>query len=222
MEFTTLIETNAVDRLIDKGEFEPTILVTLNWYDLGFALEEYQTNATLQAEYLDVVGYARFFNKVRENLFSYLMPWVDENYEVSNSSSHRAFGGLALGGTLTYAMLFNATDYFSSYCVMSPTPAPDGGDGQYSASFNPDLRNVGILTGAGFYDTTFDAARNWETTLAEQNVTYLSHYVMNGAHQWSTWQEIAYIYLREALWKPVPYGRKTSLKQFNTLPLIDF
>ncbi|KAJ6016083.1 hypothetical protein N7540_010674 [Penicillium herquei] len=213
---------NIVDRLIDSGELEPTILVTLNWYDLGFTLEEYQTNATLQAEYLDVVGYARFFNKVRENLFSYLMPWVDENYAVSNSSSHRAFGGLALGGTLTYAMLFNATDYFSSYCVMSPTPGPDGGDGQYNASFNPDLRNVGILTGAGFYDTTFNAARDWETTLAEQNVTYLSHYAMNGAHQWSTWQEIAYIYLREALWKPVPYGRKTSLKQFNALPLIDF
>lgn len=49
-----LTESHTVDRLIDSGELEPTVLVTLNWYDLGFTLEEYQTNATLQAEYLDV------------------------------------------------------------------------------------------------------------------------------------------------------------------------
>ncbi|KAJ6010776.1 hypothetical protein N7451_002188 [Penicillium sp. IBT 35674x] len=208
---------NIVDRLINAGELEPTVLITPNWYDLGFTLEEYQTNATLQAEYLDVVGYSRFFNKVRENFFSYLMPWVNENYDVSNSSSNRAFGGLALGGTLTLAMLFNATDYFSSYCIMSPTPAPSAGDQQYNATINPALRDVGILTGAGFYDTTFSAARDWETALAAENVTYLSHYSMSGAHQWSTWQEIVYIYLREAIWKPVPYGRKTSYNQINPL-----
>jgi hypothetical protein len=46
--------TSTVDRLIDAGELEPTILVTPNWYDLGFTLAEYETNATLQAEYLDV------------------------------------------------------------------------------------------------------------------------------------------------------------------------
>ena len=141
------------------------------------------------------------------------MPWVNENYAVSNSSSRRAFGGLALGGTLTFSMLFNATDYFSSYCVMSPTPAPATGNSQYNVTHNPDLRNVGILTGAGFYDTTFNAARDWETTLAAENITYLSHYSMNGAHEWSTWQEIAYVYLKKALWKPVPYSRKTSLGQ---------
>lgn len=50
-----------MDRLIDAGELEPTILVTPNWYDLGFTLEEYETNATLQAEYLDVGVYTPFF-----------------------------------------------------------------------------------------------------------------------------------------------------------------
>ncbi|KAJ5101219.1 hypothetical protein N7456_007271 [Penicillium angulare] len=206
---------NIVDRLIDAGELEPTILITPSWYDLGFTLQDYQTNATLQAEYLDVVGYSRFFNKVRENFFSYLIPWVNENYNIRNSSSSRAFGGLALGGTLTLAMLFNATDYFSSYCIMSPTPAPFAEDPQYNSSIRPGLRDVGILTGAGFYDTTFNAARDWEATLAAENVTYLSHYSMSGAHQWSTWQEIIYIYLRDALWKTVPYGRKTSLDGIN-------
>lgn len=142
------------------------------------------------------------------------MPWVEDTYEVSNCSSHRAFGGLALGGTLTLAMLFNATDYFSSYVVMSPTPAPSAGDPQYNATQNPDLRKVGIFTGAGFYDTTFSAARDWETALAAENVSYLSHYAMNGAHQWSTWQEIAYYYLKDALWKPVPYTARASFGSF--------
>ncbi|OJJ46520.1 hypothetical protein ASPZODRAFT_142334 [Penicilliopsis zonata CBS 506.65] len=195
-----------MDRLIDAGALEPTILVTPDWYNLGFTLEEYETNATLQAEYLDVVGYDRFFNKVRENFFSYLMPWVEDHYAIANDSSQRAFGGLALGGTLTLAMLFNATDYFSSYCVMSPTPAPAAGDSQYNATTNPALRQVGILTGAGFYDTTFPAARDWEVALAVENVTYASHYSMTGAHEWSTWQEIVYVYLRDVLWRPVPYS----------------
>ncbi|KAJ5645286.1 hypothetical protein N7507_011297 [Penicillium longicatenatum] len=212
------LKTNvSVDRLIDAGELEPSILITPNWYDLGFTLEGYQTNATLQAEYLDVVGCSRFFNKVRENFFSYLMPWLNENYDISNSYSHRAFGGLALGGTLTLAMLFNATDYFSSYCIMSPTPAPSAGDPQYNATNDPGLRDVGILTGTGFYDTTFNAVRNWETALAAENITYLSHYSMSSAHQWSTWQEMIYICLKKALWIPVPYGRNTDFNQVDPL-----
>ncbi|KAJ5643325.1 uncharacterized protein N7484_005832 [Penicillium longicatenatum] len=100
---------------------------------------------------------------------------------------------------------------------MSPTPAPSAGDPQYNTTNDPGLRDVGILTGAGFYDITFNAARNWETVLAAENIPYLSHYSMSGAHQWSTWQEIIYIYLRKALWQPVPYGRNTDFNQVDPL-----
>ncbi|KAH8660073.1 Alpha/Beta hydrolase protein [Xylariales sp. PMI_506] len=204
-----------MDRLIATGQMEPTVLICPNFYYLGFTFADYQTNATLQAEYLDVVGYANFFNAVRDNFNRYLFPWVAENFRVSTEQEHRAFGGLALGGTFALTMLFNSTANFSSYAIMSPTPGPVAGDPIYAA--HPGVREVGIYTGAGFYDNTFSAAVAWQAALDQEDIGYLSHYPMNGAHQWSTWQQMLYVYLRDVLWRPTPYNAETSRDAIGTL-----
>lgn len=90
---------------------------------------------------------------------------------------------------------------------MSATPPPDAGSTQYD---NPDLRKVGIFTGAGFYDMTFTWNRDFQTALGQAGIDYLGHFPQNGAHQWSTWQEMLYMYLKTALWRPVPYTYQTS------------
>lgn len=112
-------------------------------------------------------------------------------------------------------MLFNSTANFSNYAIMSATPPPDAGSSAYYD--NPDLHQVGIFTGAGFYDLTFTWNRNLEEALGEAGISYLAHFPQNGAHQWSTWQEMLYIYLKTALWRDVPYTLDTSARVPETL-----
>jgi hypothetical protein len=100
-------------------------------------------------------------------------------------------------------MLFNATTEFSSFCVMSNIPPPPLGDPQYQTE---GLNETGIFIGAGFYDAAFQNARNTQDRLTAAGIsTYLSHFPQNGAHQWSTWQDILWYYARYGLWHQTPY-----------------
>jgi enterochelin esterase-like enzyme len=152
------------------------------------------------------VGLDGFYNAVRENYQANLIPWVEQTYSVNNSASTRAFAGLSLGGGLTLTMLFNATETFSSFCVMSNTPSPELDDPVWNQT---SLRKVGIFAGAGIYDIAFNNSQNFEQRMSTNGLTYLSHIPMYSAHQWATWQEILYVYLKGGLWKSVPYGPNT-------------
>ena len=110
-----------------------------------------------------------------------------------------SFSGLSLGGGLTLTMLFNATNDFSSFCIMSNTPSPPAGDALYNSTA---VKSVEIFVGAGFYDIAFDNSRDFQARMTQAGLTkYKSHYPQNGGHQWSVWQEILYQYLRFGLWK---------------------
>jgi hypothetical protein len=37
-----------MDRLIAEGDLEPTVVVTPNFYNLGFTIEQYATNTTIE------------------------------------------------------------------------------------------------------------------------------------------------------------------------------
>jgi hypothetical protein len=50
-----------VDRLIDRGDLEPTVIVTPNFYNLGFTEVQFETNATLAAKYEDVGKYFHLY-----------------------------------------------------------------------------------------------------------------------------------------------------------------
>ncbi|KUJ11845.1 alpha/beta-hydrolase [Mollisia scopiformis] len=195
---------NILDRLIDCGEVDPMIVVTPNFYNLGFTMQQDATNGTIEG--FDVVGLNGFFNAIRENYLTNLIPWVESTYAVNSTPSSRAFAGLSLGGGLTLSMLFNATSTFSSYCIMSNTPSPEPDDPIWNQT---SLRSVGIFAGAGFYDAAFENSRNFQTRASAVDLAYLSHYPMYSAHQWATWQEILYVYLRRVIWRDVPYGVDT-------------
>ncbi|KAF2093536.1 alpha/beta-hydrolase [Rhizodiscina lignyota] len=178
---------NILDRLIDEGHLEPTVVVTPNFYDLGFTQQQFGTDT-----------YA-FMDKVRENYLNYLLPWVESHYSVYTDRTHRAFGGLSLGGALTLTMLFNATDTWGSVCVMSNVQGPAAGDPQYN---NPMLNQTDIWTGAGFYDFTFQYVRDFQEALTAAGVLgYQSEFYPYGDHDWHTWPDILWVWLKYGLWK---------------------
>jgi predicted esterase len=177
---------NILDRLIESGDLEPTVCVTPNFYNLGFNQSGFPGDST------------GFFNAVRENYFKYLIPWVNKNYNVRTDREGSAFGGLSLGGSMTLAMLFNATESWSETFVMSNVAAPAAGSAEYN---NPLLNDTKIWTGAGFYDFALPTAKAFEDGLTRAGVTgYRSHWTM-AAHDWHTWPEQLWVWGKYGLWK---------------------
>jgi enterochelin esterase-like enzyme len=147
---------NILDRAIATGTLEPTVVVTPNFYDLGFSYADYQTNITIEG--FDVPGLDARFNAIRENYFAYLIPWVESTFSVYIDRDPHAFTGLSLGGGLSLTMLFHATESFGYVGIMSNTTAPEPGDPQCN---NPLLNHTGVWCGAGFHDAEFDNSRNF-------------------------------------------------------------
>ena len=137
---------------------------------------------------------------------------VEELFDAIPDAESRAFSGLSLGGGLTISMLLNATDYFGSYCIMSNIPAPKAGSPEYN---NPRLKDVCIFTGAGFYDALLIPTQNLQIRLGTVGAFGLTHTPFNGAHQWSTWQEILYYYFQYGLWKSTPLRIQPSSGPFG-------
>ncbi|OCL11749.1 carbohydrate esterase family 1 protein [Glonium stellatum] len=189
---------NIVDQLIDAQVLEPTIVVTPNFYDLGFSMEDFATNITGENG-SDTYGLNGFFEAVRKNYLKHLIPWVESNFHTISEPTGRAWGGLSLGGGLSITMLLNATNIFSHVCIMSNTPSPLPNDPQWN---NTGINSVDIFLGAGFYDKAFDNSRSMQDRLSAAGVlNYRSRYFPGGGHDWHTWQDILYTWLRNELVK---------------------
>jgi len=154
-----------------------------------------------------------FFNTVLDVYLSSLLPYIESNFAVTPTPSHRAFAGLSLGGGMTLAMLFNATSHFSSFGPWSHTPSPPLGDPQWNAS---TLHRPGIFLGAGFYDVAFQNVRDMQQRLDAVGIwNFRSQFPMNGAHQWSSWQVVLEYYARYGLWKPNPWTIRPKQGPFD-------
>ena len=68
-------------------------------------------------------------------------------------------------------MLFNSRANFSSFAVISATPAPAAENRAYDSTA---LRNVGIFTGAAFYDLTLEWIWDFKAAMDEVGINYLS------------------------------------------------
>lgn len=188
---------NIVDRLIDNGDIPPIIIITPNFYDLGFAPEDFATNDTnYHYTTYDQNGLYAFDAAVRRNYFEHLMPFVEETWPVGRLPANRTFVGLSMGGGLSTEMLYNATDYFDSFGVFSQVPyippVPEASVSMFQ------LKK--LLLGAGLYDFALPSTLNAESTLAQAGVDNIkSHISPCGGHSWCVWQELARVFLKDVL-----------------------
>nr|OQO19088.1 hypothetical protein B0A51_13171 [Rachicladosporium sp. CCFEE 5018] len=191
-----------MDHLILEKYLEPTIVVTPNFYDLGFTTHQYATNRSQEG--FDVEGYNAFYNAVAANYKSHLIPFIESKFRADSTQSRRAFAGLSLGGGLTATMLFNATETFGTYNVMSNIPFPVQGDPIYQT---PGLKDVGIFLSAGFYDIAFQNSINSGARLDAAGLSgYQNYYFPEGGHQWASWQAILWTWGKGNWWDIKPAG----------------
>lgn len=172
------------DNLIAEGTTEPVVLVTMN-----------------------NTAYSWDMDTIVDNLVNYIIPFVEENYNVSSEASDRAFAGLSMGGITATNVLFQAADEFGYVGIFSGSAA-----GYDISTVDLDaVKDTTILLGAGIYD--FGLVTEVEegetdtftiTALAEvldaNEVSYEWEEVY-GSHDWNTWPLLIKLFAENYLWK---------------------
>ena len=172
------------DNLIAAGTTEPVVLVMMN-----------------------NTAYSWDFAVIVDNLANCIIPFVEENYNVSTEASGRAFTGLSMGGMTTTNVLYRVPELFGYVGILSGSDVGFDFD-----AFEVDwdaVRNTKIMLGAGIYDFgltwSFDGDDTFSLTalkpiLDEQGVEY-GWEEAYGSHDWNTWPQLIKIFAEEYLWK---------------------
>ena len=187
---------NILDNLIADGSIAPTIVVTPNWQILGF-----KTTPETCEQYYDL-------------LTSFILPYMEENYNVARDAAHRAIGGLSMGGARTMYLAYyhpDIADYFFAYSA----PWVDGAHQEPTLNA-ADYADKTIFLGCGLYDSVkvncyLTEPTQWSAgesstykhtyTLADAGIGFCSAYEPPYGHSWQTWRQLAAYSLSNLLWK---------------------
>lgn len=193
---------NILDRIFANGDADPFVVVCMNnaAFNSLFINEE-NNSVSNNADY-----YRYCVSNIKENL----IPYVEENYNVSSEISDKALAGLSQGAKLTNFALIDEPDAFSYYGLFSCSVSwswPQLED--YSA-----YKDCSIYLAAGFADHYLISASyhdeldctlvGFKEDLEAAEITYNqggSYVTVDGAHDWFTWQQILKDYVTTTLWK---------------------
>jgi len=178
------------DHMIEDGLVEPCIAVTMN-----------NTN------------YSWDYDVIIDNLMNHIIPYMEENYNVSSEASGRAFCGLSMGGMTTSHVLYDQAENFGYFGLFS---------GADSHVFPTDeavietLKAPVIMIGAGCYDfgleryvdgkiksreeEGFNGVNSIIPCFEENGIEY-GYEVVNGGHDWYAWPQLMYRFATKYLWK---------------------
>lgn len=156
-------------------------------------------------------------DKIYDNFVNHIIPFMEENYNVSKESEGRALAGLSMGGRVANQMLYHDPTLFSSLGIWSasePYACPELDD--YSA-----YNETEIFLAAGFADPwlasgfaghpeTYYRAEEDNTVLGiadkldEIGVEYNGGngiYIVDGSHDWFNWPQVLREYVTKVIWK---------------------
>src|SRR5262249_1368121 len=116
-----------------------------------------------------------------------IIPYVQQNFDVSTQPSGRSFAGLSGGATVVQDFLYNDTRAFGYYGGWSAA----GGLATAAQAANPELEQLlGLHIGDGIQDLGGLAHGNIaaeEALLSSEGVAFLEFNV-NGGHNWAYWR----------------------------------
>lgn len=155
-----------MDNLLQDGLTEPAVVVTTNSQYLG--------------------------GNASSNLENIIIPFVQNNYNVSTDRMDRAFAGLSMGASITTAIINNNPLRFGYYGVWS-----------FLAGINrntPNLDKAYIHIGCGVWDNLNLCPS--QATLNNLNgfVNY-KYDLIAGGHDFNTWPQLFAIFARDYLWQ---------------------
>ncbi|RAK12499.1 enterochelin esterase-like enzyme [Halanaerobium saccharolyticum] len=165
---------NITDNLIADGVIEPFIVVSMNNQDFDWEYE-----------------------KIEEDQFDYIIPYINDNYNVYSTPEGRAYAGLSMGGITTNRMYFYHADEFSYFGIWSY--ASEGEEIENIDNYK-ELNSPSIMLGAGIWDFGLSPVANLASELTKKGINH-SILVVPGAHDWETWQLLYAAFIENHLWK---------------------
>lgn len=170
---------NIMDNLIAEGFVEDTIIITLDhtYFNLGNSEP------------------GRGFEKIKDNLMDYVIPYVESNYNVSLNAADRAFAGLSGGSRLaTFLYQENAGD-FGYFGMFSHTLRGVDVENIENNEFPTLMLGYGNLDpfGKQYYP-------DFTNRLRAAGIDY-DLYDVNGGHDWGAWRSLLTIFVKDYLWK---------------------
>lgn len=171
------------DNLIADDEVLPTIIVTMN-------------NSVYEWDY----------DRIITNLMDYIIPYMEENYPVSDQPSDRAFAGLSMGGMTASHVYYDCADQFGYFGIFSGSDAAI----DTSVSDLETLKKPFVMIGAGKFDMAYvndsygqegdRTSLGFKENMTEAGISYRFHEV-DGAHDWFVWPQLLNLFAENYLWR---------------------
>ncbi len=181
--FNTGDANTIFDNLTAEGKVEPTIVVTMN-------------NSVYDDWDMDLIC---------DNTVNYIIPFMEENYNVSKEASGRAFAGLSMGAQVGTCLYYDYADQFGCFGFFS------SGVAIYDLSeMDLDfLKLPRLMLGAGNFDNALSGevftGPDYKTlALRDRLDTVCIPYtfsIVQGSHDWFTWPQLLKIMIEDCLWK---------------------
>jgi enterochelin esterase-like enzyme len=148
-------------------------------------------------------GYA---NELRNNV----IPFVEQNYNVSKRSQDRAFGGFSAGGSRAFTIMYDNTDlfaYHAAWSVGGPAATQEQIDRLKTAP-------GGIFFGTGYQDGTSAQSLHTRAEALRAAGVEITEYYIDGMHTWHVWRPMLNYYLRN-----VAFRTTTTALEAETAPV---
>lgn len=165
---------NITDNLVADGKTEPFVVVTMNNQDFDWD-----------------------YNRIEEDQFEYIMPYVEANYNVSHKAKDRAYAGLSMGGMTTNRMYFNHAKEFAYFGIWSYVVV---GDELNNIGTYKHLKHPSVMVGVGVWDFLIDPVQNLHHALDNEGIEH-SYVELPAAHDWQSWHLLYAKFVEDHLWK---------------------
>jgi enterochelin esterase-like enzyme len=173
---------NILDNMTAKGEIEPTVVVTMGNHFTGTSLGFSSYNQTNAAN----------------NLVDVILPFVEENYNVSNEREGRAYGGFSYGGMTGGVVIKNYPTVFGYYGHFSGNPSLTAADYDNIAAA-VGTNGLSVFLGNGFFEGTLNAQNAIAENFRSRGIPAETAQVP-GAHDGMTAGQLFTIFARDYLW----------------------
>ena len=164
------------DNLIADGDLEPTLSGTMN---------------------NSVYGEGSDYDTVIKNLMEYVIPYVEENYNVVADPSGRAVGGTSMGGMTTSNIYYTHPDEFSYFFLNIGADAST----DLSTLDIEKMQSSKVVFGGGLYDILYNRYRDMMANMDAVELPY-TFYLADGGHDYaSTVPQTLHLFAKNNLWK---------------------
>ena len=152
---------------------------------------------------MDNSYYTWDYPTIEDNVLNHIIPFIEENYNVSKDAADRAFNGLSMGSATTLHMFFDHPDkfaFFGAYSAFDPTAWKDDVEG----IDKPTLYfNVGTCDFAS-PKLIEEGERKDELMKFVNSLKAMDNVIdggdIPGAHDWFEWSQSFHYFASEVCW----------------------